>query len=685
MNNINNKNIKPPIAKVKPSETIYHGEVYHDNYAWLKEKTNPEVIEYLEAENNYLKEMMSHTKTFQESLFKEMLGRINETDISVPEKLENYYYYSRTEKGKQYRIHCRKLAKDDSTEEILLDLNKLSEGHDYLSLGVYKISPNHKYLAYSIDNDGSESYTLHIKDLTTGENLNDQIKNSSSVEWLNDNSTLMYSILDEAKRPYKAFRHQLGNDSEKDELIYHEKDEAFFLNISKTNSQKYIFITMVSQTTSEVYYLDADNNNDKAKLVEKKIKDVEYYLEHHDNSFFIITNSEQSKNFKIMKTSVNTPSKDNWKEFIGHRDNVRIDYIHIMKNYMIIYERENGLKTIRIKTDNDDYYVDFPEPVYSFYPAKNRDYNSNLLRFQYTSLTTPETVFDFNMDDKTREIKKQYEVLGGYDQNNYISERIFAPSHDGTLVPISIVYKKGINRDGSNPLYLYGYGSYEISMDVNFSSNRLSLIDRGFVFAIAHIRGGGDMGRQWYEDGKFLKKKNTFKDFIASAEYLINEKYTSKDNITIMGGSAGGLLMGAVTNMRPDLFKLVISYVPFVDVINTMMDPSLPLTVIEYDEWGNPNEKEYFDYMKSYSPYDNIEAKDYPTMYVVGGLNDPRVGYWEPAKYVAKLRTMKTDNNMLFLKTNMGAGHGGASGRYDHLKEVAEEYAFVLSMYNINS
>ncbi len=674
------KDIKPPVAKVLPFEITYHDEVYHDDYAWLKEKTNPDVISYLEEENNYLKENMLHTKDFQDSLYKEMLARIKETDISVPEKLEDYYYYSRTEEGKQYRIHCRKKLSLDAPEQILLDLNKLSEKSDYLSLGVYKVSPDHKYLSYSIDNDGSESYTLFVKEIDTDIHLKDEIKNSSSVEWLNDNSTILYSILDDSKRPYQAYSHVLGADINNDVLLYHEEDEAFFLDLSKTNSQKYIFMSMFSQTTSEVYYMDANNSQDKFKLVEKRQKDIEYCLDDQEDFFYVVTNADKADNFKIMKAPLDNPSKSNWQDFIEHRENIKVDYINVMKNYLIIYERENGLKTVRIKTDKTDYYIDFPEPVYDFNPAKNRDYNSNIFRFYYSSLVTPDTVFDYNMDDKTREIKKQYEVFG-YDANNYQSERIFAKSEDGAMIPISIVYKKGMKKDGDNPLYLYGYGSYEISMDAAFSSNRLSLVDRGFVYAIAHIRGGGDMGRKWYESGKFLNKKNTFKDFIASAEHLINEKYTAKEKIVIMGGSAGGLLMGAVANMRPDLFKVVVAHVPFVDVINTMMDPTLPLTVIEYDEWGDPNDKKFFDYMKSYSPYDNVEAKDYPIMYISGGLNDPRVGYWEPAKLAAKLRKMKTDNNLLVLKTNMGAGHGGPSGRYDHLKEVAEEYAFVLDMF----
>ncbi|MFN8576600.1 MAG: S9 family peptidase [Candidatus Sericytochromatia bacterium] len=680
---MNNKDIKAPIAKTIPFEINYHGEVYKDEYAWLKEKTNPEVISYLEEENKHLETLMAHTKELQENLYKEMVGRIQETDMNVPEKLGEYYYYSRTEEGKQYRIHCRK--KENSNEEILLDLNEIGKGFDYISLGAYRVSQDNNYLAYSIDTDGSESYTLKIKDLKTGQHLKDEIKDSSSVEWTNDNKTILYSVLDEAKRPYKAFRHNLGEELVEDELIYHEPDEAFYVNISKTNDLKYFLVTMVSQTTSEVYYMKADSSDNHLKLVTPRVKDTEYYLEHYNDIFYIITNYQNSHNFKVMTVNESNPQKADWKDFIPHREDVRVEYIHVLKDFLIIYERSNGLKHIRVKSNHtsNDYYIEFPEPVYTFHAGKNRDYESHILRYHYTSLVNPESVYDFDLKNKKAELKKRYDVLGGYNPENYVSERVFATSHDGTQVPISIMYKKGTILDGSNPLYLYGYGSYEICIEPNFSSNRLSLIDRGFIFAMAHIRGGGEMGREWYENGKFLKKKNTFKDFIACAEHLINNKYTSKDKLVIMGGSAGGLLMGAVTNMRPDLFKVVVSHVPFVDVINTMMDASLPLTVIEYDEWGNPNNKEYFDYMKSYSPYDNIQQTDYPNMFVAGGLNDPRVGYWEPAKLVARLRTMKTDNNILVLKTNMGAGHGGASGRYDHLKEIAEEYAFILDIFDI--
>ncbi|GIW23053.1 MAG: oligopeptidase B [Candidatus Sericytochromatia bacterium] len=675
--------MEAPICKEKSFEINYHGNIYKDNYAWLKNKSDKDVIDYLNLENQYTDYVLRDYKEVQEKLFKEMVSRIKEDDESVPYKLGNYYYYYRTEKNKQYKIYCRKKDNLNSNEEIILDLNEIAKDKEYLNLGVFKISPNNKYLAYSIDCNGSEFYTLYIKDLDTMKLLETTINNTStSLEWFNDSKTFLYTILDEANRPYKVYKHKLFE--KEDELIYHEKDDAFYINLSKSNNKKYIFITMVSQTTSEVYYLSAENTNDKIKLFEKRLKNTEYYIEQYKDYFFVITNRDNALNFKIMKTKLNNTSYENWEEYLPHRDNVRIDNLHLFENYIVIVERSNGLKNIRIKNENEDYYINFDEDVYNIYLGINSEFNTEILRFHYSSLTTPETIYFYDMKRKTKELKKRQEVLGGYNPEDYQTERIWAKSYDGVLVPISLVYKKGLKKDGNNLLYLYGYGSYEISIETNFSSHRLSLIDRGFIYAIAHIRGGGELGRKWYEDGKFLNKKNTFKDFIACAEHLINEKYTSKDKLVICGGSAGGLLMGAVTNMRPDLFKCVIAHVPFVDVVNTMMDEKLPLTVIEYDEWGNPNDKKYFDYMLSYSPYDNIEEKEYPNMLVLAGLNDPRVGYWEPAKYVAKLRKLKKDKNTLLLKTNMEAGHGGVSGRYDYIRdEIAFEYSFIFFVMGI--
>ena len=677
---------KPPVAKVIPKADTIHGDVRIDDYFWLRERDNPEVIEYLERENKYTKAMMKHTEKLQEKIYQEMLGRIKETDLSVSEKIDDYYYYTRTEEGKQYSIYCRKRGSLEADEEILLDQNVLAEGREYFRLGAYEISPNHQLLAFSMDTTGAETYTIYIKDLSSDELLKDEIPNTYySVEWANDNRTFFYNTLDEAKRPYKLFKHTLGTDSKEDELIHFEEDDSYFLSISKTKSKQYLLLSLESITTTEVWYLNADRPHEDFKLIHPRQHEMEYYLAHHGDKFYVRTN-ENAKNFKLMKVSVRNPAKKYWKEVVPHRDSAKIDDIDVFRNHLVLYERENGLKRIRITnlTNQDIHYIDFVEPVYTYLSSRNPDFNTNILRFTYTSLVTPRSVFDYDMDTKTRELKKQYEVLGGYDPSEYQSERIFAKASDGTSLPISLVYKKGTVKDGQNALLLYGYGSYGSSRDPNFSSNRLSLLDRGFIYAIAHIRGGGEMGRYWYDQGKLLNKKNTFTDFIACAEHLITEEYTSKDKLAIYGGSAGGLLMGASTNIRPDLFKAVIAKVPFVDVINTMLDPNIPLTVIEFEEWGNPNEKEYYDYIISYSPYDNVEAKDYPNMLITAGLNDPRVQYWEPAKWAAKLRTMKTDNNILLLKTNMGAGHSGASGRYDSLRDEAFEYAFVCDVLDID-
>lgn len=676
----NKLNLDPPIAKVIPHVIEIHGEKLIDNYFWLRNRDDKEVIEYLESENRYTDATMENTKELQEKLYKEMLGRIKETDKSAEVKIDDYYYYSRTEEGKQYAIHCRKKGSMDAEEEILIDENVLAEGLEYFNIGVFEVSPDHRFLAYSVDTDGSEIYTLYIKDLTTGELLKDVITNTfCSLEWANDNKTIFYDILDETKRPYKIYRHILGTDIKDDTLVYYEKDEAFYAGVSKTKSKDYLLFISESKTTSEVSYLKADEPLGEIKIIHPRQHEMEYYVDHHGDYFFILTN-DSAKNFKLMKTPISNPTKENWEEVIPHRDTVRLEHIEAFSDHIVVFERENGLKNIRIlnmKT-NETHYVNFPEPVYNFWQGDNPEYNTNLFRFEYTSLITPRSVFDYNMDNKILDLKKQDEIPSGYDASQYQSERIFAKAEDGTLIPISLVYKKGLAKDGNNPLYLYGYGSYGASMDPNFSANRLSLLARGFIYAIAHIRGGEEMGRYWYEQGKLLNKKNTFTDFISCAEHLIAEKYTSSKKLVISGASAGGLLMGAVTNMRPDLFNTVIAKVPFVDVINTMLDPSIPLTIIEYEEWGNPDDKEYFDYIKSYSPYDNVSAKDYPNILITASLNDPRVQYWEPAKWTAKLRALKTDNNILLFKTNMGAGHGGASGRYDYLKEIAFEYAFIL-------
>ncbi|MFH2035728.1 MAG: S9 family peptidase [Candidatus Zixiibacteriota bacterium] len=674
----------PPIAKIVPHLTENFDKELIDNYYWLRERDDPEVMAYLEAENAYTDTIMMHTKKLQEKLYNEIVARIKETDLSVPVKRDDYYYYSRTEEGKEYSIYCRKHGSLDSMETVLLNVNQLAEGQEFMSLGAYEVSPDHNLLAYAYDDKGSERYLLKVKNLETGELFPDELNNlSTSVEWGNDNKTLFYTICDDAWRTFKVFRHILGTSQDEDELLYHEEDDQFWIGLSKSKSMKYIFLTTGSQTSSEVYYLDADQPGGKFKIIQPRQKEHEYDVEHHGDYFYIVSN-ENALNFKVMMAPVASPAKKNWKEFIPHDEKIRINNIEIFKDHLVVYQRENGLKTIRIMNfdNNDDYRVEFPEPVYVYYQESNPDYNSNLLRLSYESMITPPTVYDFDMNSRKWELKKQDEVLGGFNSGDYETRRVFATADDGTEIPISIVYKKGIKQDGNNPFMLNGYGAYGISMEPYFSKARLSLLNRGFIYGKAHIRGGGEMGRQWYFDGKLLNKMNTFTDFINCAEYLIKEKYTSKEKLVIDGGSAGGLLIGVVVNMRPDLFKIVIAGVPFVDLMNTMLDESIPLTVIEYDEWGNPNKKEYFDYMMAYSPYDNVTAQDYPNMLIEAGLNDTRVQYWEPAKWTAKLRAHKTDNNRLLLKTNMGAGHGGQSGRYESIKEIAFEYAFMLDILN---
>lgn len=680
--------VAPPVAKVIPKADTLYGDIRVDNYHWLRKKTDPAIIEYLEAENEYTEQVMKPTKRLQEKLYKEIVGRIKETDLSVPEKKGVYYYYTRTEESQQYPIYCRKKGSLDAKEEVLLDQNELAEGREQLALGAYKISPNHQLLAYSIDTTGGEIFSLFVKDLNTGELLADRIDNVYySAEWANDNRTIFYSTLDEAKRPFKLFRHPLGTDPQEDELVFHEKDEAFHLSFSKSRSEDFLMITLGSMTTTEVRYLKADDPTGRFKVLHPRQHELEYHAEHLGDVFYIMTN-DGAKNFKVVKAAVKDPSRKNWQEVLPHREAVKVDGLDAFKNHLVVYERESGLKKIRVINiaDQEFHYVDFPEPVYTFQATGNPEFDTSLLRFNYTSLITPRSVYDYDMDARSRELLKQYEVLGGYDPADYQSERISAEAPDGTTIPISLVYRKGMVKDGSNPLLLYGYGSYGASIELTeptFSSNRLSLLDRGFIYAIAHIRGGGEMGRYWYEDGKLLHKKNTFTDFIACAAHLIASDYTSRDRLAINGSSAGGLLMGAVTNMRPDLFKVVIAKVPFVDVLNTMLDATIPLTVIEYEEWGNPTEKEYYDYIKSYSPYDNVEAKAYPNILITAGLNDPRVQYWEPAKWTAKLRALKTDNNRLLLKTEMGKGHFGASGRYDYLRDVAFDYAFIIDVLGL--
>ena len=676
--------MEPPKAKKELNVTKIHGIELKDEYYWLRNKTNPEVIEYLKAENEYSEEFMKDTKDFQEQLFQEMVGRIKETDLSVPVQIDNYFYYSRTEKGKQYPIQCRKAGSMNGKEEILLDENILAEGKPYFDLGSFSVSPDHRLLAYSVDTTGSEEYTIYVKNIETGEIFIDEIKNvSSDFIWANDNKTFYYTTLNEVQQADKVFRHTLGQTG-MDELIYHETDNAYFLNLDKTKDESTIIIMLSSKDESEIWTLDANNPKDKAGLIKKREKGFEYYLECHTDQYYIWTNYK-AENFRIMTVEKSQPDFKNWKEFMPYNEKIRINSVEPFKNFIVIHLRKDGIKQMMVHNvaNGKKYFVEFPEKVYTYNSSLNPDFNRSIIRFSYSSMITPNTVYDYDMRDRNFELLKQTEVLGGYDKNDYVTEQIFARSQDGIEVPVTLVYKKGIKKDSSNPAYLYSYGSYGYPTEPYFSSVRLTLLERGFVCGIAHIRGGGEMGETWYKDGKMMNKKNTFFDFIAASEELIKLGYTNKEKLVIEGGSAGGLLMGAVTNMRPDLYKVVLANVPFVDIINTMLDETIPLTVAEYTEWGNPNEKKYFDYMLSYSPYDNIKKQDYPNILVRAGLNDPRVPYWEPAKYTAILREMKTDSNSLLLVTNMDAGHGGSSGRYSKLREDAFDYAFIFKILRI--
>ncbi len=673
----------PPAAKKVPKVDVMHGERRVDDYYWLREKTNPEVIAYLEAENAYTSAVMKPAEAFQEALYKEMLGRIKQTDLSVPYRLHGYFYYSRTEEGKQYPIYCRKKGSLDAPEQVTLDLNELAKGQKFMALGAYAVSEDGNLLAYSTDNTGFRQYSLHIKDLRTGELLPERREKTISVAWAADNHTLFYTVEDAAKRPYRLYRHRLDS-STPDDLVYEEKDERFELSLHRTRSRAYLLLSSESHTTSEVRYLPTKNPTGEWKLIAPREREHEYEADHHGDRFYIRTNSG-GRNFRLVSAPVSDPRKENWKEVVPHRPSVMLVATHFFAHYYVLLEREDGLPHLRV-TDlhtGRSHRVEFPEPTYAVSPEENAEFDTTTFRFNYQSLVTPPSVFDYDMEKRERKLLKQTEVLGGYDPAQYRSERIYAAAEDGTRIPISIVYKKGLKRDGSAPLLLNGYGSYGFSLPPAFSSNRLSLLDRGVVFAVPHIRGGGEMGKAWHDQGRMMNKKNTFSDFIAAAEYLIAEKFTSKDGLVIQGGSAGGLLMGAVTNMRPDLFHAVVTLVPFVDVINTMSDPSLPLTVGEFEEWGNPQKKDEYDYIRSYSPYDNLEKKAYPAMLVRTSLNDSQVMYWEPAKYVARLRALKTDSNVLLLKINMAAGHGGASGRYDFLREAAFDYAFILGQVGI--
>ncbi len=677
--------ISPPVAKIIPRADTNFGDIRIDNYFWMRDKDNPEVIKFLEAENAYTESVMKPTEELQQKLYDEILGRIKQTDLSVPEKVKDYYYYSRTFEGKQYGYYCRKKGTLDAPEEVMLDLNQISEGTRYLSMGTYRVSPDQNLLAYSVDTTGGEAYTVYVKNLSSGQIEKVTDGADAIMDWGND-TTLFYNILDETKRPYKLFRHILGSDSRKDVLVYEEKDDAYFLAINRSRSGEFLFLNATSNVTSEISYLKTDNPYGEFRIIAPRQRDVEYSIDHRGDKFYIFTN-EQARNFKLMEAPTADPSKTNWKEVIPYNDNIRIDTVYAFRDYLVVLEREKGLQKVLIfnPETEESHYIDFPEPTYTIYTIANREFTTGQFRFTYSSLVTPSSVFDYDMTKRVLELKKRMEVLGGYDPAQYHSERIFATATDGTPIPISLVYKNGLNLDGSHPTLLYGYGAYGLNSDPHFASDRLSLLNRGFIYAIAHVRGGGEMGRQWYEDGRLLKKKNTLTDFVACAQYLISKKYTSSDKLIIQGASAGGILVGAVANMHPELFKGVIANSAFVDVLNTMLDSTLPLTVTEYEEWGNPHEKIYYDYIESYAPYENVAHQKYPSILITTGLNDPRVSYWEPSKWAAKLRALKTDTNTLLLKVSMGSGHFGASGRYAYYKETAFEYAFILNLLGIKN
>lgn len=689
---------KPPIADKIITKLEKHNDVRIDNYFWMrlsddqklapiKDEQTQKVVDYLESENEYYNKVTGFTLEFQEELFNEMKGRIKEDDASVPYKSNGYYYITRFEIGNQYPIYSRKKETLEAEEEIIFDVNKLAKGFDYFKLGGLNISPNNKLAVFATDTVSRRQYFLRIKNLETGEIYKDIIDNTTGGSvWANDNKTIFYTKKDPTTlRSSKIYRHVLGTSTSEDVEVYHEKDETFGTYVTKSKSKKYIIIGSYSTLSTEAQYLDADNPTGEFTMLQKREKDLEYNVAHYKNHFYLLTNKDNATNFKLMKTSVAKTSKENWVDVIPHRKDTLLEDFSIFKDYLVLEERTNGLNKIRIKRwdETEDYYLPFDEETYSANVYGNPEFDTDIIRYSYNSFTTPSSVIDFNMTDKTKDVKKEQEVLGGkFNKENYKSERVWVTARDGKKVAISLVYHKDTKLNENTPLLQYAYGSYGYTIPDSFSTTRLSLLDRGFVYALAHIRGSEYLGRSWYEEGKMLNKKNTFYDFIDCSKFLIDQKYTSAKHLYAMGGSAGGLLMGAIVNMNPELYNGIIAAVPFVDVISTMLDDSIPLTTGEYDEWGNPNEKEFYDYIKSYSPYDQVEAKDYPNMLVTTGYHDSQVQYWEPAKWVAKLRELKTDDNVLLLHTNMEAGHGGASGRFEALKETAKDYAFFLALEN---
>lgn len=672
-----------PKAKKINKKLTAHGEVRIDPYYWLNERENPEVIQYLEQENAYCDFVMKDTELLQRELFEEMKSRYKEDDESLPYFFNEYWYITRYEKGTEYPVFTRKYQSQENEEELLLDVNILAYGHDFYDVGGISISLNNEIMAYSEDITGRRIYTIHIQNLKTKEKLEEKLENTTGrIVWANDNEHFFYIQKNEHLRAYKIYRHRLGTSQEEDILVFHEEDEAFDVSVFKTKSLEYIFIASSSTVSDEHRFIPAADVFAEWQIVQPREEGLEYAVEHYENDFYILTNEGGDYNFKLVKTSVDTPYKENWVEVIPHREEVLLEGFEIFKNFLVLEEREKGLLQLNIfdYKNKTSWYLPFNDPTYTVYIGLNLEFDTEILRYGYTSLTMPRSTYEYNMREKTARLLKQQEVLGGkFLSENYISERVWVDSRDGEAkIPISLVYHKDTPKSEKTPLLLYGYGSYGHTVDASFSSIRLSLLDRGFIYAIAHIRGGEYLGRDWYENGKMLKKKNTFYDFIDAAKFLIKENYTSSNHLYAMGGSAGGLLMGVVINEEPELFNGIVAQVPFVDVVTTMLDESIPLTTGEYDEWGNPNDKEYYEYMKSYSPYDNVTENSYPNMLVTTGLHDSQVQYWEPAKWVAKLRDLKKDNNVLIFKTDMTSGHGGASGRFESLKEEALEYAFLL-------
>lgn len=682
--------IQAPVAAQKPVTLEKHGDKRQDPYYWLNERENPEVIAYLNQENDYYQKITAHTKKFQEDLFLEMKARIKEDDQSVPYFYNGYYYITRFEKGKDYPIYARKRGSLEAAEELLLDCNELAKGHAFFQLGGLSISPDNNMMSFGQDTVGRRIYSIKIKNLVTGEMASETLENcNGEMSWADDNRTLFYTTKDKVTlRSDKVFKHVLGSDAATDELVFHEKDDTYNVSLSREKSRKYIVISSSSTLTTEFRILPSGEPDGTFKVFQKRVRGLEYSISHFGDSFYVVTNKDKAFNFKLMKTPESATGLENWVEVIPHRKDVLLEDIEIFRNFLVVEERSNGLNQLQVRPwdGSEAYYLPFGSETYTAYATSNVEFDTDVLRYGFQSLATPSSIIDFNMRTREKTVLKEQEVLGGtFNKQNYTEKRVWATASDGTKIPISMVWRNGIKKDGKNPVLLYAYGSYGASMDAYFSTTRLSLLDRGFIFAIAHVRGGEDLGRDWYENGKLLQKKNTFTDFIACSKYLIAEQYTTPQHLYAEGGSAGGLLMGAVINMAPELYHGVIAQVPFVDVVTTMLDDSIPLTTGEYDEWGNPNELEYYNYMKSYSPYDNVSAQAYPNLYVSTGLHDSQVQYWEPAKWVARLRQLKTDKNLLLLDTNMDAGHGGASGRFEALKEVTKEFSFLLDLEKIKS